>query len=100
MEIGTRVGAIWKADADTIFILGYGVYSGEEIPKTAGNRLGRDMMRQEMKSPKIVLDSGKIVWGCECFFTPEAGLKKQVDGYKNVVTIDIEEARAALAGRS
>ena len=44
-------------------------------------------------NPKIRLDSGKVVWGCECWWGPEEVVKKTLEGYI-VVEVDVDEVRA------
>ena len=29
--------------------------------------------RSTIEDPKIILDDGEVVWGCECWWGPEAG---------------------------
>lgn len=43
-------------------------------------------------NPKIVLDSGKVVWGCECWWGPEEKMRAEIAG-RRVVDVDIDEAR-------
>lgn len=91
--IGSRVGAILGADEDVVKFLGYGVYEGDEVPDE--NAVGFGPILREMKrpNPKIKLDSGKVVWGCECWWGPEEATKKKLERYANVVETDIDEAR-------
>jgi hypothetical protein len=85
--IGIRVGAILSMDDETCNHLGYGTYDGDEIPIING------MEVLSRPNPKITLDSGKVVWGCECWWGPEDKIKEQVEG-KEIVEVDIDEARA------
>jgi len=59
--VGERVGAFLGAGDNIIAFLGYGVYQGVEVPpkEIGGLNLG-------FENPKIVLDNGDVVWGCEC----------------------------------
>lgn len=74
MKIGDRVGAILKADAERVHLLGYGVYRGRDIPP--------DEMMQELgiDNPKIQLDDGRVVWGYQCWWGPEEKVKDQIGG--------------------
>ena len=82
-RVGDRVGAILGSKDGVVDFLGYGVYEGdfdpdnpEDAPKAVGAiaEMGRDATKiaKEYKipyvrrNPRIRLDSGKIVWGCEC----------------------------------
>ena len=58
MKIGTRVGAILSAQDKEVKLFGYGTYEGDEIPpeNVGGFNIG-------MPNPKILLDSGKVVYG-------------------------------------
>lgn len=74
-EIGTRVGAIQKADKETVHLFGYGVYDGNiEHPE-----LG-------FPNPRITLDDGRVVWGCECWWSAEDVIKSKI-GDREVVYV-------------
>lgn len=65
---GDRVGAILGQTDDGVEFLGYGVYQGEEVPSSdAVGLFGKIARELQNPNPKILLDSGKIVWGCECW---------------------------------
>lgn len=97
-KIGARVGAMLGGNAKdkVIRFLDYGVYLGDEVPpaEIGGFNMG-------MPNPKIQLDNGKVVWGCECWWGAEATFKEKLchweaAGY-TIETIDIDAARAAAA---
>ena len=91
---GERVYAVLSATADEVSFLGFGVYVGDEVPP-APMGMFRAVFRaatwEELDrivaedagcepnpivrptNPKIVLDDGEVVWGCECWWGPEAG---------------------------
>lgn len=79
---GDRVGAIQKADSKTVHFYGYGVYDGE-FPHSI---FGDDFM---MDNPRITLNRGGIVWGCECWWGPEEKIKKTI-GDREVIFVDVE----------
>lgn len=81
--IGFRVGAILEADENTVKLLGYGVYAGEEIPP---DEFLHDL---GIKNPKIVLDSGGVVWGYQCWWGDEDTVKKQL-GDRQVIIVDLD----------
>lgn len=84
VPVGTRVGAIQKSDKEAVYLYGFGVYAGREVPpENRGFRI---------PNPKIELDNGKVVFGCECYWGPEEGVKKMIDG-RRVVEVDINEVR-------
>lgn len=70
-KIGTRVGAILKSDDEGVHLLGYGVYDGDiEHPEFG------------FPNPRITLDDGRIVWGCECWWGPEDKVKESIGNRK------------------
>jgi hypothetical protein len=91
-NIGDRVGAILKSNKTTVWLFGYGTYLGYAKPDP---ELGVAMfgIPVEWKSPSIKLDSGKLVFGAECWWGSESGVKALVEG-KAVIMVDIETERA------
>jgi hypothetical protein len=97
-QIGDRVGAIMSADKDEVRIFGYGQYMGEEVPPPEITMFGLSLAAMGHTNPKILLDSGKVVWGCECWWGPEDQVKASVHDRK-VMEFDIEQERVkAKAG--
>ena len=95
LKIGERVGAISHADDDNVYFFGYGTYQGEEVPPPEVKFMGMTMRNA---NPKIVLDNGKVVWGCECWWGPEERINRQLEfgddnKKKTIVLVDIEKAR-------
>jgi len=82
-----RVGAILNSEGKKINFLGYGEYVGDEVPPedTPGFNMG-------MPNPKIVLDNGKVVWGCQCWWGPEEEIKKTLEKYDEIVDVDMDQA--------
>ncbi len=91
-EIGTRIGTISHNEGDTFYIFGYGTYVGDEVPETAGGWVADGLREAGVPNPKLVLDNGKVVWGCECWWGPEEQIRKKLEKF-TVVEVDIEEAR-------
>lgn len=96
-ETGYRVGAIMGGDDKSVKFFGYGVYEGDfELPGSVGG------FNFGQKNPRIKLDSGKIVWGCECWWGPEENIKKNLEIYKSqgleIIDVDIEEEREKSKG--
>ena len=88
---GARVGAIASANKDEVQFFGYGVYEGDkELP---GDILGPFGSMEGHRNPKIALDGGGVVWGCECWWGPEEDVKKSI-GDRRVVSITPEEYRS------
>lgn len=86
-EIGERVGAISHATEDTVYLLGFGVYEGDHVPppEAGGFNLG-------IANPRIKLDNGKTVYGCECWWGSEERIKSTF-GTRKIVEVDIDDAR-------
>jgi len=93
-RIGERVGAILGAEAKVCKFLGYGVYEGDFIPPetVGGFNLG-------FPNPRIKLDNGDVVWGCEVWWGPEDRIKDEIEGYKTkgleIRLVKIEDERKA-----
>lgn len=83
MNPGDRVGAICDANQQRVRFFGYGVYRGDEM----GSPL-------PFPNPKIELDNGKIVWGCQCWWDAEDNIKQALEG-RTVELIDIDNLLAA-----
>lgn len=88
---GMRVGAICGTDEKTgaLHFFGYGVYLGKFTPPPN--------VGIPFPNPKIKLDCGDVVWGCECWWGPEDEIKKSLAEYKKkgvmVKTITVKNAR-------
>lgn len=96
-EIGQRVGAISHGDGDTVYIFGFGVYEGDFVPEEGvGGFMGAAAREHNLTNPRIKLDSGKSVYGCECWWGPEDAVKQRIEGMR-VVVRDIDDARAEAA---
>ena len=88
---GDRVGAICGSTKKGIEFFGYGVYQGQEVPPKGIEFMGIDMSEHKMPNPKILLDNGDIVWGCQCWWGSEEEVRKRLEG-KNIINISIKEA--------
>lgn len=97
-KAGARVGALMSAKGNTVKLFGFGVYVGDEVPDEHAGGLGEMVRAAGVKNPKILLDNGKVVWGCECWWGPEATVKKKLANYQFVVEVDIDEARRQEPG--
>jgi len=103
MQAGARVGAILEAHGDTIRVFGVGVLEGSYVYGDDGDDTPvgfvADMVRElpvseRPPNPRIRLDSGKVVWGCECWWMDEDRYRAMVAGYERVEQVDIDELRA------
>ena len=93
---GDRVGAMMSADKEEVHLFGYGTYRGEEVPPADIRMWGVDLSELGHENPKILLDNGKVVWGCECWWGDEEQVRKSI-GDRRVVIVDPDEARRAAA---
>ena len=75
--IGHRIGAVLSATETEVKLIGYGTYQGEHVPpdEIGGFNFGNP-------NPKLVMDDGTIVWGCECWWGDEAAVKKRCRKHK------------------
>lgn len=94
MQVGDRVGAIFYRDrSGLVHFFGFGVYEGDFVPEEAVGETA-DVLRLERRTnPKITLDSGQIVWGCECWWGPEEDVRTELGSAKLIHTVDIDEMR-------
>ena len=91
---GDRVGAILgKNDDGSVDFFGYGVYEGRFPPAEAVGFLAEAAREVPgYVNPRIRLDSGKMVYGCECWWGAEEKVKKALSGAK-INLVDIDEIR-------
>ena len=89
---GVRTFAVHSATKDEVKLYGVGVYVGDEMPPLEVDA-GRLAAGLGWPNPKIVLDSGDVVWGCECWWGPESKLEQFIGG-RAVVAISPAAARA------
>lgn len=96
---GDRVGAVCTYDDNKkeILLFGYGVFKGEEVPtEDIVGPFGIKPIDIQMKNPKIELDSGEVVWGCECWWGSEANIKEVETKSEIVNHISVKEYRKQL----
>ena len=86
MPRGTRIMAVLNEDDKTIKLLGSGKYVGYYIHP-----------QLNIVNPKMELDDGKVVWGCECWWGEEDKMKQMLqDRNKEIIKVDIDDVKAAL----
>jgi hypothetical protein len=92
--IGTRVTAILEAKDGVVRSFGDGVYAGDfDLPPEAeGFNFGQ-------KNPRIDLDNGKTVWGCESWWGPCEAVRKKIPADWKWETVDIDTYRTANDNR-
>ena len=86
--VGSRVTAILEAKDGVVRSFGDGVYAGDfDLPPQAvGCNLGQ-------KNPRIDLDSGKTVWGCESWWGPCEAVRKRLPADWKWEIVDIDAHR-------
>jgi hypothetical protein len=77
--VGARVGAIMDSEDGVVNFIGYGKYVGFQPTK-----LG-------FENPKIELDNGKVVYGVQCWWGPEAEIKELLAAATKVNNVEIED---------
>jgi hypothetical protein len=84
-ELGARIGAIQKADAETVYLFGYGAYQGEEVPPDdVLGPFGRPGLFG-IQNPKLLMDDGTVVWGCESWWGGEQAVAGKIGERKVVI---------------
>ena len=86
---GTRIGAFYALGRTRAILFGYGAYEGdfappEDILGTMGpvGRLG-------VMVPRLKLDDGTILWGCECWWATEEEVRSLMAGVRlSIVRIE------------
>lgn len=96
---GDRVGAISHSDQGKVFFFGYGAFKGYEVPPPGITFMGIDLNEIKHENPRIDLDNGKTVWGCECWWGPEDLVKKMLEG-REIILVDMDEARKKKNGQT
>jgi hypothetical protein len=120
-QVGDRVVAICDSSEGLIRIFGYGVYegdfphpsrqalcdddtrallrrSGQDAPDSLDvSKLTEKFNKAIMNNPRIKLDSGQTVWGCECWWGPVKEFEKESQGLR-IETVDIDQERSRHAG--
>jgi len=97
-KVGDRIGAILSADEKTVKFLGYGVYEGDFFPDSAKGFLAdsyKEIKQEEgveLINPRLKLDNGDVVWGCECWWGAEEATKQSI-GDREIVVVKISEIR-------
>src|SRR5690554_833746 len=86
-EVGARVGAVQSADEVVVRVLGYGTMVEDYVPdKSVLGAAAEECRRHDLSIPTIRLDSGHLVWGCECHWASEESIKKWI-GDRRVIIV-------------
>jgi hypothetical protein len=103
-----------SADDKQVRLFGYGVFEGDHVrPDSAPGVFGTTAELRETaievngpedqwtdaqraafdrmaRNPRIKLDSGDVVWGCQCWWGPEEEIKRTI-GDREVVVVSVPE---------
>ncbi len=95
-----RVGAILQQTEDGVVeFLGYDVLQPDKVIPEDGVGLWTDICKETGDmTPKIVLDSGEVVYGCECWWAAEDEIKQRLAEAKEVKQVSITQVRADYWG--
>lgn len=94
---GTRIFAICDIDEDKkeVVCFGGGIYADEEETPPGVFMAGLEIRSD---SPKLVLDSGDVVYGCECWWGPENNMLTLINGYhRTYISVTEYRRMAAIA---
>lgn len=97
VKVGDRVGAICSGKGDTIKIYGFGTFEGNHIPEEAVGPFAEAMRELKVENPRIRLDSGEVVYGCECWWGPENAIREKLEAYKTILEVSIDEDRKRVS---
>jgi hypothetical protein len=99
-KVGDRVGAICGEANGVLSVFGFGVFEGDFEPLEAVGWLAEAAREDHIANPRIRLDSGKVVYGCECWWGSEDEIRARItvaeQAGTEVRTVDIDEIRAAV----
>ena len=87
--IGNRVIVIAGSDLSTVWLVGYGTYVGDDVPPFY---VDEKKHIKKVKTSKIELDSGQLVWGCECWWKLEQ-MSDRIIKKKKIVHVSVEQLR-------
>lgn len=95
---GDRVGAIYREEFNgPVELFGYGVYAGDAVPVEAVGWTADIARESGLLIPRIELDNGQVVYGCECWWGPEAIVRERLSG-REVRYVSIAKVRAEVVG--
>ena len=91
---GDSVCAILSADKNNVHLIGYGKYLGDEIPdRHEIGSLPKALHLASAKNPKLQMNDGSIVWGCECWWG-DIDSANEFIGNRNIINVDMEKERS------
>lgn len=101
-KVNDRVGAMLSANNEIVKLLGYGIYLGDKScprgPMGCTMEEWEESFRenglpiQPYFNPCILLDSGRHVWGQQCWWGSEEKVKQSI-GDRKVEIVEIEDLK-------
>ena len=81
---GQRVGAILSVGREEkiVCFLGYGVHVGDSVPEEAVGWLAEICREYGFTNPRVELDDGQTVYGCECWWGGEVETRRELAKYE------------------
>lgn len=76
---GARVLAVVSIVNNVALVLGEGTYVGDEVPDATLYPHLRMFSDNKIANPRINLDSGDTVWGCECWWGDVTQMQKRLE---------------------
>lgn len=97
---GDRVLAIRDSTDREVFIYGAGIYVGDERPPNGTPCVFGpvdESFPEDFANPRIDLDNGSTVWGCQCWWGPEDRMRDRFREYR-MVEVPVPNAAVATDG--
>ncbi len=84
------MGAVLSANQKEVKLLGFGVYEGDFVPEADAPGWMTQILRDSgVRNPRIRLDDGRTVYGCQCWWGLEDSVKASF-GDRTVVTVGLD----------
>lgn len=104
MKVGDRVGAVsGNLPTGAVEIFGFGVYEGEHpVDPLAVGMVAAIHRAAGTTSPRIRLDSGETIYGCECWFDHEDRVRAKLSHFRTeeVSVADVRDAERPAAAQA
>lgn len=94
-SVGARVLAVVSIENNVAKVLGEGVFVGDEVPSAVEFPHLKMFSDNNIANPRINLDSGGVVWGCECWWGDIESMKRRLSSCE-VVSVTAKEMRAPV----
>ena len=75
-----RVTAVICTKGGKALIAGHGDYVGDVVPPPGVGLMGIELHALGHKNPKIELDNGNVIWGCQCWWGSKEKMATEING--------------------